>query len=159
MRPTCAPHYFRIVAQEEKRDGAKNPRRSLSFATGVQKGLPCRPEHLPHRLFRKSQTLFVFSLVSGQCPGNPFEELWFNSQTLKRLRDISSYKGKCGACEYVSVCGGCRARADAVHDDFLAEEPFCLYTPDNWKTVLEHDEKDGFPARSLWKKRQGDRHE
>jgi MoaA/NifB/PqqE/SkfB family radical SAM enzyme len=29
----------------------------------------------------------------------------------------------------VNVCGGCRARAYAVHGDYLAEEPFCNYTP------------------------------
>ncbi|MDH3359763.1 MAG: radical SAM/SPASM domain-containing protein, partial [Desulfobulbaceae bacterium] len=40
-----------------------------------------------------------------------------------------SYKGRCGSCEYVNVCGGCRARAYAVSGDYMAEEPFCNHTP------------------------------
>jgi len=27
------------------------------------------------------------------------------------------------------VCGGCRARADAVYGDYMEEEPFCSYVP------------------------------
>jgi MoaA/NifB/PqqE/SkfB family radical SAM enzyme len=27
------------------------------------------------------------------------------------------------------VCGGCRARAHTINDDFLGNEPQCLYTP------------------------------
>jgi radical SAM protein with 4Fe4S-binding SPASM domain len=39
------------------------------------------------------------------------------------------YKGSCGKCEYVNVCGGCRARAYAMSGDYLAQEPFCSYQP------------------------------
>ena len=52
-----------------------------------------------------------------------------NSEIFRNLRDFKSYKGKCGQCEYINVCGGCRARADAVHGDYLEEEPFCNYVP------------------------------
>ncbi|MEK7853963.1 MAG: hypothetical protein AAB272_03350, partial [candidate division NC10 bacterium] len=37
--------------------------------------------------------------------------------------------GKCGPCEFKTVCAGCRARAYAATGDFLAEEPFCAYQP------------------------------
>jgi hypothetical protein len=39
-------------------------------------------------------------------------------------------RGKCGDCRYQLLCGGCRARAYAATDSFLAEEPFCTYRPD-----------------------------
>jgi MoaA/NifB/PqqE/SkfB family radical SAM enzyme len=55
--------------------------------------------------------------------------LWFDAPILRELRDFSLYRGKCGNCEYLRVCGGCRARADAVYGDYLAEEPFCSYQP------------------------------
>jgi hypothetical protein len=44
--------------------------------------------------------------------------------------------GKCGACEYRSVCGGCRARAFATSGDVLAEDPSCTYEPDPLAPVV-----------------------
>ena len=32
-------------------------------------------------------------------------------------------------CEYRKVCGGCRARAYALTNDVLGDEPLCLYEP------------------------------
>ncbi len=37
--------------------------------------------------------------------------------------------GRCGACEFAKVCGGCRCRAYATHGDYLAEDPACGYQP------------------------------
>ena len=34
MRPTCAPHYYRIVRQKAKEEGEKFKRRNLKFSTG-----------------------------------------------------------------------------------------------------------------------------
>ncbi len=45
------------------------------------------------------------------------------------LRDFKGYKDNCGKCEYLQVCGGCRARAYAMTGDYLAQEPFCSYVP------------------------------
>ena len=39
------------------------------------------------------------------------------------------FGGKCGRCEFIKVCGGCRARAYEKTGDYLAEEPLCLYEP------------------------------
>ena len=38
MRPTCAPHYYRIVRQKAKAEGEKFKRRNLKFSTGGSKG-------------------------------------------------------------------------------------------------------------------------
>lgn len=35
-------------------------------------------------------------------------------------------KGKCGNCKYRLICGGCRAAALAIHNDYLAEDPECF---------------------------------
>ena len=58
-----------------------------------------------------------------------FREIWYHSELFESLRDFEKYKGRCGECEYLNVCGGCRARADAVLEDYLEEEPFCGYVP------------------------------
>ncbi len=59
----------------------------------------------------------------------PFRKIWFESPLFQELRDFKRYKGKCGRCEFLNVCGGCRARAYAVSGDYLDEEPFCNYVP------------------------------
>jgi len=38
MRPTCAPHYYRIVRQKAKEEGSVFKRRNLKFSTGGSKG-------------------------------------------------------------------------------------------------------------------------
>ena len=43
--------------------------------------------------------------------------------------DFKGYKDNCGRCEYLNVCGGCRARAYAMTGDYLAGEPFCSHQP------------------------------
>jgi len=45
------------------------------------------------------------------------------------LRDPERLGGKCGRCEFRTVCHGCRARAYSLGGDYLAEEPLCLWRP------------------------------
>ena len=70
-----------------------------------------------------------FPKSAGNVKKKKFQEIWETSELFQDLRDFKKYKGKCGSCEYINVCGGCRARADAIHEDYLAEEPFCNYIP------------------------------
>ena len=61
-----------------------------------------------------------------------FGEVWRTSPLFADLRDLDALKGKCGACEYSRVCGGCRARAYECTGDYMAEEPYCVYVPQGW---------------------------
>jgi MoaA/NifB/PqqE/SkfB family radical SAM enzyme len=45
------------------------------------------------------------------------------------LRDNDALGGKCGVCEFRSVCGGSRARAYGFHGDPFAADPACVYQP------------------------------
>ncbi len=60
---------------------------------------------------------------------------WTNVVDLYRthpvLRDIRAAKfhGRCGDCEFRSICGGSRSRAYARFGDPLAEDPACAYVP------------------------------
>ncbi len=49
------------------------------------------------------------------------------------LRDNDALLGKCGACEFRSVCGGSRARAYGIYGDPFATDPSCSYIPRNYK--------------------------
>ncbi len=48
------------------------------------------------------------------------------------LRDNDALGGKCGVCEFRSVCGGSRSRAYGVHGDPFAADPACVYQPKNF---------------------------
>jgi radical SAM protein with 4Fe4S-binding SPASM domain len=129
MRPTCAPHYYRIVPQKAKAEGIKFERRSLSFSTGGGKGCIAAQSICLIDCFGNVKPCSYFPRIAGNVKQTPFREIWRNSEIFAHLRDFSSYKGKCGQCEYLNVCGGCRARADAVYGDYMEEEPFCNYVP------------------------------
>ncbi|MDD5590066.1 MAG: radical SAM protein [Candidatus Portnoybacteria bacterium] len=38
-------------------------------------------------------------------------------------------KGKCGSCQFIQICGGCRAAAYAFSGDYLQEDPQCWINP------------------------------
>jgi radical SAM protein with 4Fe4S-binding SPASM domain len=63
---------------------------------------------------------------AGNVREEPFEEIWKNSEVFLKLRDFSAYEGSCGKCEYIDICGGCRARAYYYTGNLMAEEPWCF---------------------------------
>lgn len=139
MRPTCAPHYYRIVPQMAKAEGVDFKRRSLTFSTGGGKGCIAAQSICLIDCFGNLKPCSYFHSSVGNVKQIPFKELWFNSKVFNELRDFSKYKGKCGECEFINVCGGCRARADAVYGDYMAEEPFCNYIPVRTRKRLEQE--------------------
>lgn len=129
VRPICAPHYYRIVLQRSKEEGISFERRTLKFSTGGAKG--CIAGQLIALIDIDGNVLpcSYFPKPAGNIKGRSFKDTWEDSELFKELRNFKGYKGKCGSCEYVNVCGGCRARAYSVHGDHLEEEPFCTYMP------------------------------
>lgn len=51
------------------------------------------------------------------------------------LRDHDALGGKCGVCEFRTICGGSRARAYGVHGDPFAADPSCSYIPPAWRSA------------------------
>ena len=128
LKATCAPHYYRVLRQEAHQRGEK-----VDYATygldamtrGCLGGTSfCFISHLGI-----VQPCGYLELKCGDLKNDRFRDVWEKSQVFRDLRDFSSYKGKCGHCEYVRFCGGCRARAFEATGDFLQEEPLCLYQP------------------------------
>ncbi len=131
MRPTCAPHYYRIVLQKNRgKDAAdKLQRRSLTFSTGGGKGCIAGQTICLVDAHGDVQPCSYMAVSAGNVKRERFRDIWEKSPLFAELRDFDRYKGRCGACEYLNVCGGCRARADALLGDRLGEEPFCDYVP------------------------------
>ncbi len=75
-------------------------------------------------------------VVAGDLRGESFAVVWNSSDLFQSLR-TGALGGKCGRCEYRKLCGGCRARAYAVEDDYLAADPSCAYEPTGGAAVIE----------------------
>ena len=128
LKATCAPHYYRVLRQEAHNRGEK-----VDYATygldamtrGCLGGTSfCFVSHVGI-----VQPCGYLELNCGDLNKASFRDIWENSEVFRSLRDFSSYKGKCGRCEYLRFCGGCRARAYEASGDFLEEEPLCMYQP------------------------------
>lgn len=128
LKATCAPHYYRILRQEAHRRGEK-----VDFETygldAVTRGCLGGTAFCFIGHDGVVQPCGYLEINCGDLSVSSFEDVWRNSDVFKKLRDFSEYKGKCGRCEFLRVCGGCRARAYEATGDFMAEEPLCLYQP------------------------------
>ncbi len=65
----------------------------------------------------------------GNVRDNSLVEIYQDAPLFKTLRRTDQLEGRCGLCEFVSVCGGSRSRAYAMSGNPVAEEPFCTYEP------------------------------
>jgi heme b synthase len=134
LKATCAPHYYRILRQRAKADGE-----TVSFKShgldAVTRGCLGGTGFcfISHR--GVVQPCGFLDVNSGDVTQTSFADIWRNSKVFNDLRDFKKLKGKCGACEYKAVCGGCRARAHEATGDYMAEEPLCSYQPPGAKTV------------------------
>jgi heme b synthase len=139
VRPTCAPMYYRIFRQKAREEGFDFKHRSLKFSTGGSKG--CLAGQLIALITATGevQPCSYFPKSAGNVYKQSFKDIWENSELLKDVRDFKKYKGKCGECEYISVCGGCRARAYTMDGDYLGEEPFCSYIPVRTRKKMEKE--------------------
>ena len=71
---------------------------------------------------------FWQNLSLGNVKEKSFAEIWLDGSNhhLKKLRAKTNYlKGRCGKCEWVKICGGCRVRAEATYGDPWQEDPAC----------------------------------
>jgi AdoMet-dependent heme synthase len=128
LKATCAPHYYRVLRQEAHRRGEK-----VDYATygldAVTRGCLGGTSFCFISHGGVVQPCGYLELNCGDLSQASFRDIWEKSEVFLRLRDFSAYKGKCGRCEYLRVCGGCRARAYESSGDFLEEEPLCTYQP------------------------------
>ena len=128
LKATCAPHYFRIMHQNKPK-GEKPVRKTGGYfhesTRGCLGGISfCFISHVG-----QVQPCGYLELDCGNVQKQSFGEIWDTSEVFCNLRDYGKYGGKCGRCQFISVCGGCRARAYEATGDYLAEEPLCLYEP------------------------------
>ena len=123
VRATCAPHAQRVRLERQRLQGQPlvipETRRGCLAGTGIcfishrGEAFPCG--YLP--------------VPAGNLRQQDFSTIWESAPIFAELRDPSRLEGKCGACEYRMICGGCRARAFGQTGRYRGEEPFCNYLP------------------------------
>lgn len=139
FKPTDAPHYLRIMKQRQKQNGEKKtaacaaPGHGQGTVHSITRGCLAGVGFcfINHR--GSVRGCGYFDVEAGNLRGATFGEVWENSPLFRDLRDLSGLKGKCGACEYRRICGGCRARAYEATGDYLEAEPYCVYQPPAWR--------------------------
>jgi radical SAM protein with 4Fe4S-binding SPASM domain len=69
-------------------------------------------------------------LAAGNVRTDSLIDVYRNNPLFQGLRHPDSFYGKCGYCEFNTVCAGSRARAYAITGNPLESDPFCPYIPD-----------------------------
>ncbi|OHB56246.1 MAG: hypothetical protein A2173_08525 [Planctomycetes bacterium RBG_13_44_8b] len=126
VRVTCGPQFARVYERAKAKnlldkDSDPTDKRVTGCMGGRGFGfISCHGD---------VQTCGFLDISAGNLLENGFDfkKIWLESRFLNEIRDPSAYKDTCGTCEYLSLCGGCRARAYAVSGDYLAADPICNY--------------------------------
>ena len=141
IKTTAAPSYRRVVLQRraaERRAGGKKARESTffhpGFSIGKEIGRAPRSVNDGNGFVFISHTGEIFPsgflpISAGNVRKQPLVETYRHAPLFTDLRNPDKLKGKCGQCEFRHICGGSRARAYAVHGDYLASDPSCIYQP------------------------------
>jgi radical SAM protein with 4Fe4S-binding SPASM domain len=120
VRAKCAPHFRRIIYE-------MNPSSPLlrNYAHGS-----CPAGKYYCRITPEGDVTPCpyLPVPVGNLRTTSFRELWERAPVLNALRD-PKLGGRCGACEFSKICGGCRCRAYATYGDYLAEDPACAFEP------------------------------
>lgn len=128
LKATCAPHYYRILRQRLAAEGKK-----VSFPTmgleAITRGCLGGISFCFIAYNGEVQPCGYLEVSCGNFRKQSLADIWAQAPVFKKLRDFSGYQGRCGRCEFVRVCGGCRARAYARDGNYLGEEPLCTYQP------------------------------
>jgi radical SAM protein with 4Fe4S-binding SPASM domain len=125
---TEAPSYRRVAVQRmhsEGLTGEEIKRSKVGRSFGVRDG---------HGIVFVSSTGDICPAgflpeVAGNIRTDRIAEVYRLAPLFQLLHNPGSYQGRCGACEYHSLCGGSRARAFQATGDALGADPLCQFTP------------------------------
>jgi radical SAM protein len=144
VKVTEAPHYRRHVAQRERAAAGERGRPAHGVAMpallttsegpGHTVGLAPRGVNSGNGFLFVSHTGEIFPsgflpIPAGNVRDTPLSEAYRHSPLFRVLRDPAALKGRCGRCEYASICGGSRSRAFGLTGDHLETDPWCAYEP------------------------------
>lgn len=113
VKPTCAPQYkVEAMFKDIPSVGGRGCIAGISYCSILPNGDVHICPYTPVKV--------------DSIRERPFDEIWHHNEVFNKLRDFTQYKGKCGSCKYIAICGGCRARAYSATGDWLEADPYCL---------------------------------
>lgn len=116
LKPVCAPQFIRIARTKQiKTRFDKGCLAGVSYACILPNGEvhPC--PYMPINL--------------GNVKDKGFKFIWKEHKVFKDLRNMN-FQGKCGICEFKTLCSGCRAAAFYQSDgNYMEEDINCTYEP------------------------------
>ncbi len=120
LRAKCAPHFRRVIYELDP-----NSPLLKNYAQG---SCPAGKYYCRITPSGDITPCPYMPVNAGNLREKSFDEIWRTSPVLNDLRD-PQLGGRCGDCEFSEMCSGCRCRAYAAHNDYLAEDPACDYQP------------------------------
>jgi radical SAM protein with 4Fe4S-binding SPASM domain len=120
LRARCAPHFKRLAHELSL---------PITLADGYEAG-GCLAGTRYCRVTPEGELTPCpyMELSAGSVRHNDFADLWTNAPLFAALR-APALEGRCGACEYSRLCGGCRARPLARDGNLMGEDFLCGYLP------------------------------
>lgn len=125
IKTTEAPHFRRFSMQQAQRVSAVKGKRPAFMATSLNDGKGVMFVGHTGEVFPSG----FMPIHCGQFPQDNIVQVYQESQLFQDLRVPNRLEGKCGQCEFRTICGGSRARSYALTGNPLAEEPDCAYIP------------------------------
>ncbi len=126
IRSKCQPQLMRHVFEKDPSSPLRN----------YETRCPCGVHYCRITPEGKVTPCPYLPLEAGDLAERSFGEIWRESPVFRSLRE-GRLGGKCGACEYRKVCGGCRARAYAATGDLLGPDDSCTYEPSGDRPIVE----------------------
>jgi AdoMet-dependent heme synthase len=120
VRARCAPQFRRIVWEQDPTSPLLH-----AYAEGA---CPAGKHYCRITPDGEVTPSPYMPLAVGSLRERSFADLWRSAPVFTDLR-TSALRGRCGACEFSRMCGGCRCRAYATTGDYLGEDPACAYQP------------------------------
>jgi radical SAM protein with 4Fe4S-binding SPASM domain len=134
VKATAAPAYRRVAIQRARESGATGPVAGAGyrFQDGLNRPSVSINDGKGFAFISHTGDVYpsgFLPVTAGNVRARPFSDIYRESPLFRQLRDPSLLKGKCGACDFRSICGGSRARAYGVTGDYLEADPSCVYEP------------------------------
>jgi AdoMet-dependent heme synthase len=147
VKVTEAPHYRRHVAQREQAVHGEGPVGMPAILTrsegpGHTVGLAPRGVNSGNGFLFISHRGEIFPsgflpISAGNVRDMPLAEAYRNSELFQELRDPDRLVGRCGRCEFRTICGGSRSRAYSLTGNAFETDPWCTYVPHATRTVAD----------------------
>jgi radical SAM protein len=128
IKTTEAPQFRRVALSKMRAAGMDGAQIRQS---GVGRGFGIRDGNGIMFVSRRGDVTpsGFLPLPGGNVRRSSLVDIYRRSALFTSLRDVSSFEGRCGRCEFAAICGGSRARAFAHTGNPLASDPLCPYVP------------------------------